>query len=80
MREAILGENVDYPVDPVEWVKTGRPSVAPGESTGLLSFLSFLKMEQYYKNAVYWKIWKLKTVPTINLPIKSHKQNEKQKR
>ena len=73
------GEKVDYPVDPVKSVKTGRLPLASGDLTGLLSFLSFLKMEQYYKRLfrVGKKTWKLKTVPTIKLPIKSHQQNRK---
>ena len=39
-------------------------------------------MVQYYKRLfrVGKKTWKLKTVPTINLPINSHQKNEKQKR
>ena len=48
----MLGEKFDYPVDPMKSVKTGRLLVALGELTGLLSFLPFLKMEQYYKKAV----------------------------
>ena len=76
------GEKFDYPVDPVKSVKTGRLPLASGDLTGLLSFLSFLKMEQYYKRLfrVGKKTWKLKTVPTIKLPIKSHQQNRKQKK
>ena len=36
------GEKIDYSVGPMKSVKTGR---LPGELTGLLSFLLFLKME-----------------------------------
>ena len=46
------GEKFDYQVDPVKSVKTERLTVAPGELTGLLSFLLFLKMEQYHKKAL----------------------------
>ena len=45
------GEKIDYPVDPAKSVVRRLP-VAPGELPGLLSFLPFLKMEQYYKKAV----------------------------
>ena len=46
------GEKIDYSVGPMKSVKTGRLQVAPGDLTGLLSFLLFLKMEQYYKKAL----------------------------
>ena len=52
MRQVILGEKFDYPLDPVKSVKIERLPVAPGELTDLLSFLPFLKMKQYYKKAV----------------------------
>ena len=45
-------EKFDYPVEPVKSVKTGRLPVAPGDLAGPLSFLHFLKIEQYYKKAV----------------------------
>ena len=63
-------------------VKTGTLPVAPGELTDLLSFLPFPKLNSIAKRLFRLgkKTWKLKTVPTINLPIKSHQQNEKQKR
>ena len=48
----MLEEKFYYPVDPVKSVKTGRLPVAPVEFTGLLSFLPFLKMEQYNKKSV----------------------------
>ena len=48
----VQGEKIDYQVDPVKSVKTGRLTVAPGKLTGLLSFLPFLQMEQYYKKAL----------------------------
>ena len=40
-------------VDPAKSIKASRLPVAPGELTGLLSFLPLLKMEQYYKKAVW---------------------------
>ena len=79
MRYAILGEKIDYPLDPVKFIKTGRFKVAPRELTGLLSFLPFLTMEEYYKKDVSLlnfragkNTLKLKAAPTINLPVKSH--------
>ena len=47
-----MGQKFNYLVDPVKSVKTGRLQVAPGELKGLLTFLPFLKIEQYYKNSV----------------------------
>ena len=44
------GEKIDYPVDPAKSVVRRLP-VEPGELPGLLSFLPFLKMEQYQKKA-----------------------------
>ena len=62
----------------MKFIKTGKFQVALGELTGLLSFLPFLTMEKYYKKAVSSlnfragkKTLKLKSGPTINLPIKS---------
>ena len=47
-----MGQKFNYLVDPVKSVKTGRLQVAPGELKGLLTFLPFLKIKQYYKNSV----------------------------
>ena len=44
---------IKNPVDPAKSIKASRLPVAPGELTGLLSFLPLLKMEQYYKKAVW---------------------------
>ena len=41
------GEKFHHPVELVKSAKTGRLPVAPGELTGLLSFLPLLKMKQY---------------------------------
>ena len=53
--------------------------MAPRELAGLLSFLPFLTMEKHNKKTVSLldfsagkKTLKLKAVPTINLPRKSH--------
>ena len=47
---AILGEKPDYPVYLAKTIKTARLKVTPGGLAGLVSFFSFLTLENYSKN------------------------------
>ena len=76
----MLAEKIDYLLEPVKFINTGRFRVVLRELAGLLSSLPFLTMAKYYKKVISLlnfragkKTLKLKSVPTINLPIKSHR-------